>query len=349
MARYFLVLFTTIAIVIGGVWFCILKKPTSILEPSYSIFRAKMDLAAHLPPGSVIILGDSRPMVGLIPAQLGPDVYNLAVGGASPIEILAFARLVLSTPHPPRAVILSLAPFRCVTDEVFWENGIKFGLLDRAAVEEARIRSRQYPNDLVLGSVADDRPDSPLRSPLFGPRTMGDVEARLKANLYLIRFPSYYFASLAQGRFGQRESENRDTYREVIDTRGHKYLGTANGSRDLSLETTASSLNPSPLLDSYLSETIDLFKNKNIPVYFIGCPLNEESTAALQPGFADAFDRYIRSFEPKHPNFHVLGKTLTTLPWIDFCEAAHLNPKGAKIFSDDVAGLLRDAGIENEN
>jgi hypothetical protein len=168
----------------------------------------------------------------------------------------------------------------------------------------------------------------------------------LKINLFALRFPSYYYASLMAGGFYQREAENRATYREVQESRGHKILWNADGSHDLSPETTGSSFVPSPLLDSYFSDTIDLFQKRNIPVYFVACPFSDESIAALQPGFAEEFDDYLKSYEKRYPNFHRLGPTMPALPWIDFGGKGHLNIKGAKLFSDEVAARLRDAGIE---
>ena len=346
MIRYLLILFATMALVIGAAWFWVIKSPISFLEANYAIFKAKMDMARTLPPDTVIILGDSRPLVGIVPAQLGPDVYNLAANGASPIEILGFARLVLAGPHPPRAVLLSISPFRCITAPAFWDEAVGWDLLDRPAIEEARVRSLQYPDDLVLGTNGHDRLDAAYRSPLFGPRSVGEVEARLKQNLYEIRFPSYYFAALAAGGIWGRDAGNRERYREVLETRGQILLWKDDGNRGLNPETTAASFAPSPLLDSYLSDLIDLFQQRKIPVYFIACPINEETAAALQPEFAEEFETYIRGFEKSHANFHVLGPIQDIRPWTDFGGDGHLNGRGARAFSDDVAARLRAAGIE---
>ena len=111
MARYLLIMFTVMILVIGSAWVWVIKSPMSFLDYSYSVLKAKMDMASQLPAGSIVILGDSRSLVGLIPARLGPDVYNLSFSAETPIEILAYTRLVLAGPHPPRAVILSLSPF----------------------------------------------------------------------------------------------------------------------------------------------------------------------------------------------------------------------------------------------
>ncbi len=346
MTRYLLILVAVMIAVIGAAWVWVVQSPMSFLDNSYPVLKAKMDMATHLPAGSVVILGDSRAQVGLVPGEIGPDVYNLAFSGDSPIEVLALARLALSGPNAPRAILISLAPFRFITDASFWENSVRFGLLDPATVDEIWHRSRQYPDDLVLGTVGYDHLDDPSRSPLFGPKTWGDVEARLKKNLYAIRFPSVYFAALESGAINQRQAFNLATYHDVLKARGHKLLWMADGSHALSAETRASSFAPSPLLDSYWAETLDLFQQKNIPVYFIACPLNEESAAALHPGFADEFDAYLRGYEKSHANFHVLGGTFKTRPWTDFGGDGHLNGKGAKAFSGDVAALLRQAGID---
>ena len=132
----------------------------------------------------------------------------------------------------------------------------------------------------------------------------------------------------------------------MLETRGHKLLWTAEGSRDLNPETTAASFAPSPLLDSYLSEAIGLFQQRNIPVYFVACPINEETAAALQPGFAEQFEAYVQDHEKNHPNFHILGPMQDIRPWTDFGGEGHLNARGADAFSDEIHARLREAGLE---
>jgi hypothetical protein len=212
--------------------------------------------------------------------------------------------------------------------------------LDWKDIEEVRARARRS-NDLTEWNG-----DFSPRTPLFGPVTAGDAEVRLKIAFYSIRFPSFYFPSLVAGGIYQRGAHNLDVYREVRESAGYSGYGTKNGSRELCPEARLGAFTPSPLFDSYLSDTIALFQARNIPVYFIVTPLNEISVRALHAGFAADYGSYIQSFEARYPNFRRLGDPLPTLPWTDFGDPNHLNLEGAGVFSDSVAALLREAQVE---
>ena len=174
MVRYLLIMFVVMIAVIGAAWFRFFKNPMSFLDNSYANQRAKVDMATQLPPDSIVILGDSGPLVGMIPAEIGPDVYNLAFSGNSPIEVYAFARLVMAGPHPPRGRdYLSSRPFRCITDASFWEDSVRYRFLDRAAVDEIWERSHLYPNDLVMAQVSPDRHRPGLPDPAFRSQNAG--------------------------------------------------------------------------------------------------------------------------------------------------------------------------------
>jgi hypothetical protein len=345
MRRFIICLIAVPVLVIALTWIWVVKRPMTFLDHEYPMWKAKEDMASNLPANSVVILGDSRPVADMIPAQIGPDVINLAVGGGTTFETYAFARKVLSSPNLPRAVVISLTPPHFMITDMFWDRGVKFGLIDRTTLEQIRSRSRQFDDRIVWAGISLTFDDL---GPLFGPPSVGDVEARLKIALYSSRFPSFYYSSLVAGGLFLRENNKEHIYRGIRQSLGYHSFGTLNGSRALAPETGFPAFHPAPSMESYFSDTIALFQAKNIPVYFIACPLNEVSAASLHPGYADDFVAYMKTYDTRYSNFHRLGDPFPIMPWTAFGDPNHLNLQGALLFSDRVAALLREAGVENK-
>ena len=340
MSRYFTSLLAVIVLGMAATWLWVIYRPMAFLASDYPIWTLKKQMAGNLPPSAVVILGDSRAMADFLPSRIGPHVVNLGCGGATSIDTFALSRIILSSPHPPSCVILSLCAQHCMETDSFWNHSVKYGLLDWKTIEEVRAHARRT-NDL-----AEWTDDPNQRAPLFGPVTVGDIEVRLKIALYSIRFPSFYFPSLIAGGFYQREAYNLFIYDSVQKARGFSGYGNKPGCQQLSEEAKLAAFAPSPLFDSYLSATIALFQSKNIPVYFIVAPISDISGKAVRTGFTADYATYIKAFETRYPNFHRLGEPLPTMSWTYFNDANHLSEQGAQVFSDRVAALLSDAPIE---
>ena len=65
--------------------------------------------------GEVLVVGDSRAAVDVMPALLPVQVTNLAVGGGMPIEAYIAVARALACPVPPRRVVISLDAAHFVT------------------------------------------------------------------------------------------------------------------------------------------------------------------------------------------------------------------------------------------
>ena len=59
----------------------------------------------------IIILGDSSGKAGIIPDRLGEDVYNVAVGGFSPVEQYFYLKKYLQNGEAPEYIILTYTPY----------------------------------------------------------------------------------------------------------------------------------------------------------------------------------------------------------------------------------------------
>jgi hypothetical protein len=64
----------------AAVWAWVVAMPLAFLDPEYPYWLAKQRMLAACDLGSVLVLGDSRAAVDVIPARLGATAANLAVG-----------------------------------------------------------------------------------------------------------------------------------------------------------------------------------------------------------------------------------------------------------------------------
>ena len=132
----------------------------------------------------------------------------------------------------------------------------------------------------------------------------------------------------------------------VLSSRGQGYFGLANGSTDPDSETSLSSFVPSIILDDYFDQTLAFLQSKNIPVYFIAMPHNSVSGRLYYPGLRNDFVAYLSNYAYRYSDFHILGDPFPSYPQEYFGDALHLNEKGAALWSDHVAKLLKDEHVE---
>ena len=320
MASYLRCFFAVIILAFASVWWWAAHRPMSFLNASYPMWRAKGEMAERLPAHSLVIFGDSRAMAGLKPELIGADVYNLALGGSTPIEAVALARRIPSAVQTPRMVVLSFTGASLMQSS-FWERGVRHGLIGPELMEEVRVRSRH------------------LGDPLFGPPTLVDLDARFKIELFSHRFPSFYFPSLVNGRLYQRKAANESIYQLVHEQRGQLNFESEPGAQIIA-EANLPPFKPLPLLDDYFRKLIEHFQQKSIPLYFIACPVRADLAPTIPAGHAATFRAYLRRYEDRFSCFHVLGDALPILPPSLFSDQDHLNPIGTAQFSKQVAQLL---------
>ena len=90
--RYLTVVFTTMLATFAVIWLWVAAVPLAYLDPEYPAWLAKQQMLAKCDLGEVVVVGDSRAAVDIMPVMLPVKTTNLAVGGGSPIEAYAAMR-----------------------------------------------------------------------------------------------------------------------------------------------------------------------------------------------------------------------------------------------------------------
>ena len=312
------------ALTFVAVWAWVIAMPLAFLEPEYASWRAKQVLLDRCDLGNVLVFGDSRATVGIIPGRLGVKATNLAVGGGEAVEALAALRRALACPERPRLAIVSLDAVHFSRADLFWERTMRFGFLSAAALNELRDVSRRLKDSSVYEERHTDGIPSPLRD-----------------WLYLAHFPPYYFGSLIEGRALWRWRHNQGNLAASVEARGQYYFGTAEGSNTVAADGQLVAFRPLPVLDWYFDRMLALLAARGIPTVFLPIPVNETTAHAIRPAVAEGFAAWLEGYEKRYPGFRVAGPVVVAWPDRMFGDGfSHLNPAGAALLSDILAQCL---------
>jgi len=323
--RYLLVVAAAAALAFGAVWLFVAAAPLAFLDPEYPYWLAKQELLQRCDIGTVLVVGDSRAAVDIIPARLGVKTTNLAVGGGEAIEAYAALRHALACPDPPRRVVISFDAAHFVRPDLFWDRSVRFGALDFAELADLRAVSER------LGDVS-----------ILDQKHADGLPRGIRAFLYAARFPGLYFNSVLKGGVVLRWRDNHAALRAGLASRGQYYFGTAPGSSVVAIDGHVDHFAALPVLDAYFNRLLALLASRHIQADFVAMPLNDSTRRAVNPALLEGFSAYLAGYAARYPNFHILGPLMPS--WDDawFGDGfAHLNPVGAVRFSEGFGTCLR--------
>jgi hypothetical protein len=324
---YLRVLLLSAAVSLGLAWAWVAAMPMAFMEPEYATWRAKQLMLERCDIGEAIILGDSRAAAGILPRRLPFKSANLAVGGGEAIEAYAALRRALACPSPPRLAILSFDPGHFVRPDAVWDRSVRFGFLSPADVGGLRDAS------ISLGDLS-----------VYDSYRAGGLPAVVRDELFRLRFPAFYFASLAHGGVFLRWPGNQARLRDALDSRGQYYFGLGQGSDVVAVEGHLDGFRPLPVLDHYFALVLALLDAHGIESRFVAMPVNEATWNRVDPVVPGQFAAYLAGFERRYPRFRVAAEIMPHWPDRFFGDLfCHLNPEGAELFSAQLAQRLREA------
>ena len=315
--RFLAIALGTAAAVFVATWVWIATVPLAYMDPEYPYWLAKQQLLAACDIGDVLIVGDSRAAVDILPARLDVNAVNLAVGGGQAIEAYVTVARAIDCPLPPRLVIVSIDAPHFVEPDLFWERSVRYGLVSGAALREVLASAARLGDRSMLAPHRDD----------FLP-------PGLRARLYDIRFPAFYFNAVLKGGLGLRWSRNALALREGIAARGQYFFGRAAGSMAVASEGRLTGFVPLPVQNDYFDRMLALLQARGVAVVFVAMPVNKATQAAARPELEQDFAAYLDRFAARYSGFKVVGPLLPVWPNEFFGdEFNHLNPTGAMRFS----------------
>jgi hypothetical protein len=321
--HYWIALLATLCVAFGIVWMWVAFFPLAYLDPEYPAWLAKQQMLARCDLGDLLVVGDSRAAVDVIPSALPMRTTNLAVGGGSPIEAYVVVSRALTCPSPPHRFLVSFNAAHFTEPDLFWERSVRFGLITADDLRELRRASRQLKDRTVLDLRSDGLPPS------------------LRSELYMLRFPSLYFGSLAKGGVFLRWRLNQQSLSEVTASRGQYFFGTDSGSSTVSIEGYMQSFTPLPVLDHYFDQMLSLLAQRGIEVDIVAMPINDATDKEVRADVREKFAAYIASYAARYSNVRLSGDAMPHWPDRWFGDNfSHLNRAGAQRFSAALATWL---------
>ena len=263
--RYLAALSATMLAAFGLVWLWVAAVPLAYLDPEYPAWLAKQQMLARCDLGELIVVGDSRAAVDILPSALPIRTTNLAVGGGSPIEASIAVARALACASSPRRVVVSFDAAHFTEPDLFWERSVRFGFVDRDSLRDLQRVSQQ------------------LDDPTIYDLRRGGLPAPLRSMLYTLRFPSFYFDSLVKGGVFLRWWRNRQALADTIATRGQYFFGTEPGSSLVAVEGRLRNFTVLPVLDHYFDQMLSQLAARGIDVDFIAMPMNDTTWQAMRP------------------------------------------------------------------
>lgn len=317
------------------------------MDEEYPAWRYTMDTIDHGGcDADVLILGDSRAMADLIPEVMNAafekecSIENLAVGGATTIEMYYFLERYLENNKAPTAAIVMFAPFHYSYIDNYktrttYFNALKMGQYMELARNTCAIVKSTEKESLL---EAEDASLPETKNALQGNSVCFDgfVPYNISARL---RLPDVYLPAMTNARFVGRKSQNDAAYENLMRTHGQGYFGTLDGCDDPAYEASYTQMaedTDARIIELYAVKLLDLLAANSIDVIVAQPPMNETTYDSLDAGYVDQYKAYITALCEAYDNV-IFENEPVRYGNEYFGDSSHLNEKGAVKFSEEFA------------
>ena len=327
--HYILACLGSACAVLAGFWTLAAFGKDGFLPTEYAIYSEKRAMADRCDTGQVLVLGDSRPMVGVIPARLGGDTRNLGVGASTPIEAYFALRRAVNCPRPPRLVIFSQSIHNLTSPDNLWRFSFAYGYLDHNEFREVRDTAFRIgdASQFSSGISADGLSDA------------------MRIRLYGESFPGFYFASMMDGMLFARHGKNSRARNDIHASGGQIFLGKADYSHDASSDVPVTAFTASPLEREYLDRLVRLAADHSVQLVVVNLPMNEGSYRRLHPGVEASWRSFWNEYARDHPTLLLVGDLVPHWDDTNFGDSEHLNQRGADAYTDWLRNQLTELRI----
>ena len=277
----------------------------------------------------IVFLGDSRVLAGVYPRAISPSALSLSLTATAPFANYYLLRTYLQNHLPPRVVVIAFATENLY--QAFMDPGIMYWHLSWAEsleilMKSARLKDKpwRYPHgrDVSIGLIAKDFCDLVLYK-IF----------------YLPYYPGFFANEIDRCKqFNEMHLKGQN------ESRGFILFGTANGCTNLNRAAGEKETRYSPLVLSYVDATLELCRQKHVPVIFTSMPFGESSYAHLSPEYIQGYAKVTQAFKDKYPEFEV-HTNINVLPDQYFGDPSHVNLEGTKIITGNLRQHLVQRGF----
>lgn len=263
---------------------------------------------------STLIIGDSRAKSGVKPGELDAagDTYNIAIGGATPIEMYYALSSYLKGHEAPKRAFIIFAPYHfCDIDN--FDQTLYYNYLDLGEILRLEKESASLGTDEKVGYKG----------------WITDVIS------YKLRFPSKYLAAVYDAYPKGNGEKNNEKLSDIKAAYGHTLFGTDESNNEGSYETHHETFDSSKLVLEYYERLFELLEAEGAEIIVEQAPLNPYSHEHLYAEFVRGFEEYMEAVRLRHPQAVVVSE----IPMYDakfFGDNNHLNERGAEKFTQEL-------------
>ena len=286
--------------------------PMSYMSVEYVMWDEEFENSAKpYIDASTLVIGDSRAKSSVLPALLHEDTYNIAIGGATPIEMYYAVENYIEHNGAPDNAVVVFAPYHfCDIDN--WDQTLYFNFL--SPKEIARIYAK--------GCKTDD--------PIVASK--GRIPDMIS---YRLRLPSKYLAQMYESKFIGRKQQNIDKFNSIRADLGYCEFGSADGDDGYTMEVNHETFDYSPLVVYYYEKLISMLDENGVNVLIAQPPINEASGKLLQDGFVNGFSDYMKDVASRYPDMNVIDE-IPIYPNRLFGDSIHVNRHGAEVYTEEL-------------
>lgn len=322
----FILALIPVFLIVGFIALC----PDCYMDEEYPAWKyTKNYVRASGDDADILILGDSRAMADLIPDVLtdgsGKTCVNIAVGGATPMEMYYFYVDYLKNHEAPHTAIVMFAPFHYTYMDNYKTRTLYFNALTYGEYSE-------------LLKVAD-RYDS--ESVLFKDQAQYHLSCAMK-------LPDVYLPAIYNARFIGRKADNEKRYNDLVISKGQGYFGTADGNSDKAYEATYSEMTDNgdaKLLTFYAEALYALLSSGCENVILVQPPMNETTYDNLKESYVNQYKEYIKNICMDYDNIFC-SYEFERYENEYFGDSSHLNEKGANKYSAEFREKYKNLYLE---
>lgn len=291
--------------------------PMHYMAVEYSMWAEEKDYvnakngAEALPDARTLILGDSRAKSGLRPKELSDSAYNMAIGGATAIEMYYALENYLSCHGAPENAVIIFAPYHfCDIDN--WGQTLYYNYLTIPELFDV------YKNALAFHDPV-----------VFANNFFTDSLS------YRLRLPNKYLSAEYNAGFIGRKGENTAKYDSVRADAGYTVFGNDPGNDAGNYETHHEVFDKSPLVESYYYKLLRLCAENDIRVIIEQSPVNQASMDLITEDFWNGYHAFLTEVGQAYPSV-AINKDVTAYDNRYFGDNNHLNEGGAVIFTKEM-------------
>lgn len=262
----------------------------------------------------IVVLGDSGAMSSIVPGRVDESCINLAVGGATSIEMFYFMEDYLKTHDAPKTAVIMFAPFHYWHIDNFATRTRYFKAIDAGKLFELYDNARALKAD----SVTDD--DYAVK----------ELSARLG-------LPNVYLPALTASRFTGRYDKNTALSDEIRMSFGYGPFGELPECYDESYETSYEDMEDTGdarLITLYMRKLLKLCTDRGIKVRLIQPAVNEATYEGMSEKYLASYKEHMEGFAEEFPDIEC-ESSVRVYDGKYFSDTSHLNPSGALAFTQE--------------